>query len=51
MDFPRKNSIVIAQWSIFLRLEAFSVNDGWATLIILLFGDPHLLEGGEGSKD
>merc|ERR1719186_266310 len=32
-------------------LEAFAVNNGWATLIILLLGDPHLLEGGEGSQD
>jgi len=27
------------------------VDNGWAALIILLLGDPHLLEGGEGSKD
>merc|ERR1719360_478363 len=33
------------------NLEALAVDDGWATLIILLLGDPHLLEGGEGSKD
>ena len=32
-------------------LEALAVDDGWATLIVLLLGDPHLLEGGEGSKD
>merc|ERR1712165_344747 len=32
-------------------LEALAVDDGWAALIILLLGDPHLLEGGEGSKD
>merc|ERR1719266_1272197 len=32
-------------------LEALAVNNGWAALIILLLGDPHLLEGGEGSKD
>merc|ERR1719317_451643 len=35
----------------FNKLEAFSVDNGWAALIILLLGDPHLLEGGEGSKD
>merc|ERR1719507_2127345 len=34
-----------------LHLEALAVNNGWAALIILLLGDPHLLEGGEGSKD
>merc|ERR1711921_43080 len=27
------------------------MNNGWAALIVLLLGDPHLLEGGEGSKD
>merc|ERR1719481_1313835 len=32
-------------------LEALVVDNGWSTLIILLLGDPHLLEGGEGSKD
>merc|ERR1719477_536521 len=34
-----------------LHLEALAVDNGWATLIILLLGDPHLLEGGERSKD
>ena len=33
------------------RLEAFAVDDGWAGLVVLLLGDPHLLEGGQGSKD
>ena len=32
-------------------LEAFPVDNGWSALIILLLGDPHLLEGGEGGKD
>merc|ERR1719378_1028017 len=32
-------------------LEALAVNNGWAALIVFLLGDPHLLEGGEGSKD
>merc|ERR1712117_912252 len=32
-------------------LEALAVDDGWAALVVLLLGDPHLLEGGEGSKD
>merc|ERR1711885_122799 len=35
----------------FNYLEALAVDNGWAALIILLLGDPHLLEGGEGSKD
>jgi len=26
-------------------LEAFPVDDGWARFVILLFGNPHLLEG------
>merc|ERR1711915_700949 len=33
------------------NLEALAVNNGWAALIVFLLGDPHLLEGGEGSKD
>merc|ERR1712055_139796 len=32
-------------------LEALPVHDGWATFIVLLLGDPHLLEGGEGGQD
>merc|ERR1712018_228322 len=34
-----------------IGLEAFPVNNGWATFIIFLLGDPHLLEGGEGRQD
>merc|ERR1711894_421544 len=34
-----------------IELEALAVDNGWAALIVLLLGDPHLLEGGEGSKD
>merc|ERR1719278_1497208 len=33
------------------RLEALPVHDGGAALVVLLLGDPHLLEGGEGSQD
>merc|ERR1711923_613916 len=33
------------------HLEALAVNNGWAALIVFLLGDPHLLEGREGSKD
>merc|ERR1711987_24456 len=33
------------------RLEALAVDDGGAGLVVLLLGDPHLLEGGEGSKN
>jgi len=32
-------------------LEALAVNDGWSTLIVLLLGDPHLLEGGKRSQN
>merc|ERR1719367_1284614 len=32
-------------------LETFSVNNGWAAFVVFLLGDPHLLEGGEGSQD
>merc|ERR1712122_104415 len=32
-------------------LEALAVDNGWARFVILLLGDPHLLEGGERSKD
>merc|ERR1712106_706757 len=34
-----------------MHLEALPVDDGWTTLIILLLGDPHLLEGGERGED
>merc|ERR1739845_247267 len=27
------------------------VNNGWAALVVLLLGDPHLLEGGQGGQD
>merc|ERR1712176_728112 len=33
------------------HLEALPVDDGGAALIVLLLGDPHLLEGGEGGQD
>merc|ERR1712027_220121 len=32
-------------------LEALPVDDGGAALVVLLLGDPHLLEGGEGGQD
>merc|ERR1719449_77968 len=32
-------------------LEALPVDNGGAALVVLLLGDPHLLEGGQGSKD
>merc|ERR1719318_1431043 len=36
---------------VFEHLEAFSVDDGWTGLVVLLLRDPHLLEGGKGSQD
>ena len=34
-----------------IDLEAFPVNDSGARLIVLLLGNPHLLESGKGGKD
>ena len=34
-----------------MYLETFSMNDGWARLVVFLFADPHLLEGGQRGKD
>lgn len=34
-----------------MRLEALAVDNGRTALVVLLLGDPHLLEGGEGSKN
>jgi len=34
-----------------VELEAFSVDDGWTSFIVVGLGDPHGLESGEGSKD
>ena len=33
------------------HLEAFAVDDSGTSFIVLLLGDPHLLEGGERSQD
>merc|ERR1719440_700872 len=33
------------------RLEALAVDDGRARLVVLLLGDPHLLEGRERGQD
>jgi len=35
----------------FYNLEAFSVNNAGSGFIVLLFANPHLLEGGKGSQD
>ncbi|KAG8222291.1 hypothetical protein J437_LFUL001833 [Ladona fulva] len=32
-------------------LEALAMDNGWARFVVLLLGDPHLLEGGERSQD
>merc|ERR1712243_339685 len=46
------NDLYIEHVSILhLHLEALPVDDGGAALVVLLLGDPHLLEGGEGRQD
>merc|ERR1719464_1634425 len=47
------STVKIVQRSTYLleELEAFPVDNGWAAFVVLLLGDPHLLEGGEGSQD
>lgn len=32
-------------------LEALAVDDSRAGFVVFLFGDPHLLEGGQGGQD
>jgi len=32
-------------------LETFTVDNAWAGFVVFLFGDPHLLEGGQRSQD
>ena len=34
-----------------MGLEAFPVDNGRSGLVVLLLGDPHVLEGGEGGED
>merc|ERR1712128_114846 len=41
---------IYSLWKIF-DLEALPVDNGWAALVVLLLGDPHLLEGGERGED
>merc|ERR1712128_296874 len=41
---------IYSLWKIF-DLEALPVDDGWAALVVLLLGNPHLLEGGERGED
>jgi len=43
--------IVLKVFKSFIDLEALPVDDGWARLIVFLFGDPHLLEGGQRGED
>merc|ERR1712018_1108866 len=33
------------------KLETLAMDNGWAALVILLLGDPHLLEGGQRRQD
>merc|ERR1712128_302402 len=41
---------IYSLWKIF-DLEALPVDNGWAAFVVLLLGDPHLLEGGERGED
>merc|ERR1712215_244611 len=50
LNYFKRNVVQLLSFDRFI-LETLAVNNGWAALIILLLGDPHLLEGGEGSKD
>merc|ERR1719192_2364919 len=43
--------IVQRSSDLLLDLEALPVDNGWAAFVVLLLGDPHLLEGGEGGQD
>merc|ERR1712149_153058 len=47
------STVKIVQRSTYLlvELEALPVDNGWAALVVLLLGDPHLLEGGQGRQD
>merc|ERR1712176_119647 len=48
------NDHMVGVWMLKVRegdLEALPVDNGGAALVVLLLGDPHLLEGGEGSQD
>merc|ERR1719385_114285 len=49
-NFNGLSSACIKQWSK-NSLEALAVDNGGAALVVLLLGDPHLLEGGEGGQD
>ncbi|CAG0923204.1 unnamed protein product [Notodromas monacha] len=37
--------------AIYASEQALAVDDAWAGLVVLLLGDPHLLEGGQGRQD
>merc|ERR1719150_1199758 len=47
----KKNVFGLVVVQKFVRLEAFSVDNGWAAFVVFLLCDPHLLEGGKGSQD
>merc|ERR1712021_27285 len=48
MDCYRNEMTKVRIW---VKLEALSVHNGGAALVVLLLGDPHLLEGGERGED
>merc|ERR1712076_59320 len=45
------SSMLFSSSKVGMRLEALAVDNGGAALVVLLLGDPHLLEGGEGGQD
>ena len=54
MENRKKNGAFLGgfvRWSLAGRLEALSVDNCGARLVVLLLGDPHLLEGGQGGQD
>merc|ERR1712061_29069 len=45
------SSMLFSSTKVGMRLEALAVDNGGAALVVLLLGDPHLLEGGQGGQD
>lgn len=48
---PEERERAHTQMQMRVRLEAFAVHNGGASLVVLLLGDPHLLEGGQRGQD
>jgi len=50
-DHRVEECLKLVQHVVSSHLETLPVDDGWARLIVLLLGDPHLLEGGQRCQD